>query len=218
LKLELYFRRPEYLINRLGVLWWEKTHPRDPWMARDMVAILDDWIRPSDRGIEFGSGRSTVWLASRLQSLISIELDANWREKVAADIKKNRLEAKVDLRFFPIDVAWKNDIENSPYVRAVDDVSNVSIDFVLVDGWARGHCALVGIRKLKPGGVLVIDDIHAHCPLPSRRVLRGKLPPVLRREGQYHPPVFEKVMQELKGWRCIWTGNGKQDTALWQKP
>jgi len=186
-------------------------------MADEMVRILDEWIRETDVVIEFGSGRSTTWLAKRSGSLISIELDDEWLEIVRGQLEDNGLSHKVDLRYFAAGGEnWKLNIESCDYVRSVDDVPDNSVDLVLVDGWARSYCALVGIKKLKPGGILVFDDIHSHWPLSDKRLRRGKIPPLIRSKA--HPSHMEKVMHALQNWRCIWVGNGKQDTALWIKP
>ena len=212
----IWLTRPDYVVNRLKVWWWERQHPNDPWLTADIVNLLEDWLKPTDRGIEFGSGRSTTWFGRRVGHLISVELDDTWLGLVESQLKEFGVESRVDIRYFPIDQDWKMDIDNSPYVRAVDDVPDESVDFVLVDGWARAHCSLIGMAKLKPGGVLIIDDIQTHSPLPEYRVKRGRIPPFQLK--QHNPALFETVMEELKCWRCIWTANGKKDTALWVKP
>lgn len=212
-----WLNRPDYLVNRLRVYLWEKSHPDDPWIADEMVRILDEWLRAEDVGIEFGSGRSTPWLASRISHLVSIEHDSYWWTLVHNALSNANLSSKVDLRLIEFDPRqWKETPEHSPYVNSVNDVPDNSVDFVLVDGWARSYCALVGMQKLKPGGILVFDDIHSHYPLTAKRLRRPRLPPLIRTEP--HPPHFANVIRALRHWRCIWVGNGKQDTALWVKP
>jgi len=41
---------------------YEKTHPDAPWLTAHAIAFLVDWLRPEDTGVEWGSGRSTLWL------------------------------------------------------------------------------------------------------------------------------------------------------------
>ena len=42
------------------------------------ISILASVLRPSDNGLEYGSGRSTVWFARRTTSLISVETSRLW--------------------------------------------------------------------------------------------------------------------------------------------
>lgn len=105
------------------------------------------------------------------------------------------------------------ELPDSRYVRIIDEVSDESLDFVLVDGLARSWCALAAIPKLRPGGLLVIDNANWYLPgpYPSRS-------PNSRNElGPAGPEWFE-VSYALARWRCIWTSNGVTDTAMWVKP
>ena len=62
-----------YLIDRTELLLYERRHPDLPWLTREAVDFLASWLQPSDHGLEWGSGRSTVWLAQRVSRLVSIE-------------------------------------------------------------------------------------------------------------------------------------------------
>lgn len=44
------------------------------------------------------------------------------------------------------------------YVRAIDEFPDSHFDFILVDGYYRQPCALRALRKMKPGGLFVIDN------------------------------------------------------------
>ena len=216
MNLNLWLRRPDYLVNRMGVWLWERTHPNAPWLTADMVRILDDWLKPTDHGIEFGGGRSTAWLATRTAHLVTIEYDRQWLEFIRQQLKKNGTDDRVDLRF--VDDSPKPGVKfaDCPFVRSISDVPDASVDFALVDGGNRANCVMVGMNKLKSGGILVFDDVHSHVPLPPSRANRGQLPPTSVAECT--PPELSTAMNELNQWRCIWTGNGVQDCALWLKP
>jgi hypothetical protein len=51
-------------------------------------------------------------------------------------------------------------------VRVLDEIPDLSLDFVLVDGIYRNFGALRSIAKIKPCGLIVDDNVN--CFLPSR--------------------------------------------------
>ena len=199
-----------YVVDRLGVAIDQRRHPDHPWLTRAAVAFLEDWIKPTDRGFEWGSGRSTIWFARRMVSLTSVEHDFAWAERVKGWIAKHGLEQKISY-LFAEDGAREE--PSSQYVRAIADVPNGSLNLVLVDGVARAHCAVAALDKIAVGGILIIDNANWYLPGPraSRSPnSRNGLPPV--------DPTWSEVKRRLADWRCLWTSNGVFDTAIWFRP
>ncbi|MGV3660319.1 MAG: O-methyltransferase [Prosthecobacter sp.] len=166
--------RPLYLAGRLQNWLYEKRHPDHPWLAPDAIAWLDANLRPDMQGFEWGSGRSTLWFAKRLASLTSIESDATWFQQVARMVHEAAL-TNVDLRHIPLDHpdadTYQNEYDPLPRNPAtILDLPDASLDFVVVDGWYRPVCARAALPKLKPGGILLIDNTdwndppHIHVP------------------------------------------------------
>jgi predicted O-methyltransferase YrrM len=48
---------------------------------------------------------------------------------------------------------------------AIVSEPDASLDFVVVDGWYRPVCARAALSKLKPGGLLLIDNTDWKDPL-----------------------------------------------------
>ena len=126
------------------------------------------------RGFEWGSGRSTLWFAKRLQHLIIIESDSAWHAEVSRMVAERGV-TNVDLRLIPLDHEESGTYEPdySPLPAnpsAILSVADVSLDFVVVDGWYRPVCTRAALPKLKPGGLLLIDNTdwqhppHIHVP------------------------------------------------------
>lgn len=117
-------------------------------------SILDDEFVV----FEQGSGGSTVWLAERVERVISIEHSREWLEAIQASLDERGLN-NVVLRFEPLNPAnWLNPWED--YAKVILEYRNGIFDLVYVDGWdpARLPCAAYAVNKLKPGGYMVIDD------------------------------------------------------------
>ena len=196
------------MLDRVASLVHQRRHPRDPWLTPTMVELLDDWLRKTDAGLELGSGRSTHWFARRLAHLTSVEHDALWYAEVQRQLAEASLH--VDYRLCPDGAGEKADSE---YVGVVRSMAAASLDFVLVDGAARDHCALASIEKLRAGAILVVDNVNWFLPQREPRA------PASRGIDQGpSTPEWGRFASEVASWRTIWTTDGVTDTALWVKP
>lgn len=203
------YRTPRYIYDRLRQMRYEQTHSADPWLTPEAIRLLETLLRPTDRGIEFGSGRSTAWFAQRVASLISVEHDQLWHDKVSATLKAHRI-TNVDYILAPLDQPEDNGGE-SRYAYEALKADEDSIDFALVDGMYRGYVAKFILPKIKTGGMLVIDNVNWY--LPSRSRSPNSRTPELGPKGD----VWREVAAELSNWRSIWTGSGVWDTAIFIK-
>jgi hypothetical protein len=86
---------PSCFWRRLVREAFRRQHPEAPAIVANAVIILDNWLRPTDRGLEWGSGRSTIWLASRVAHVLSVEHNPVWYTRVQDAIAARGLVAKV---------------------------------------------------------------------------------------------------------------------------
>jgi len=187
-----------YLFHRSILDLRQRRHPDDPWLTADAIAFLGQWVQPGDRCLEWGSGRSTWWLAARGASVATVEHDEAW---AAAVLAKPSGPGAIELVHVAAD-------REDDYVAAHPDLGGV--DLALIDGIHREGCALRAVTEVRPGGLLVVDNIERH--LPSRSTS-----PEAR--GQQAPePGWRAFAEATEGWRRWWTTNGVTDTALWFKP
>lgn len=200
---------PRYVRDRLTLMAYERANPDQPWLTRTMVEILDTLLLPDDVGLEFGSGRSTRWFARRVGHLTSVEHNRDWYVRVEKQLES--IGKAVDYRLHE-DGATES--QDSAYVKVARSISPSSLDFVLVDGMARDHCAHASLDKLKPGGMLIIDNVNWYLPRESKT----HSPNSRDLEDGYASSVWQQIGDEIQGWRSIWTTNGVTDTALWIKP
>ena len=137
---------PRYILNRLALMHYEHKYPESPWLTQSMIKILDNWLHPTDVGLEFGSGHSTLWFSRRVAHLTSVEHDPVWYTKVNQKLctPKDNL-GKVSYHLCEDGVKAG---ENSTYVTVARKIAPNSLDFVLIDGVARSYCAMASIDKL----------------------------------------------------------------------
>jgi len=128
-----------------------------PWWNDRAIRYITEQLRPGDQVFEWGSGASTIWLCDHGAKVISIEHDADWVEKVASRCPT------ADIRAIPGSAENDEYIEDQAdrsgdYIGAIDEFADGSFDIVIVDGLYRPECLRRGASKVKPGGLLILDD------------------------------------------------------------
>ena len=200
---------PRYVGNRIRDLVYQRVHPTDPWLTPEAVRLLATLLHPTDRGAEFGSGRSTLWFAARVAELTSVETNARWHEAVTRQLKERSVD-NVDYILVPEDHPAENG--DGPYAKVALTFPDASLDFALVDGYYRDYTAKYIMPKVKPGGLLIIDNINWHLPCQS------KAPGTRPAELGPATSTWAELGQALAAWRTIWTSNGVWDTAIFFRP
>jgi predicted O-methyltransferase YrrM len=114
--------------------------------------------------LELGSGRSTLWFAKRVKSLISVESDKGWFNRVQKQLNALSM-VNVDYIYAPLTA--NEEFSTSPYLAPVLKASDATFDFILVDGEWRDQAAFAGISKLKHGGILIVDNVTWFLPSAS---------------------------------------------------
>jgi predicted O-methyltransferase YrrM len=200
---------PRYIRARARQALYQRAHPDAPWLTPEAIRLLDSMLRPSDIGAEFGSGRSTLWLARRCAHLTSAEHDEQWHARVSAELLGEGI-THVDYQLHPRDEPDATG-DRSAYAQVARFFHDESIDFALVDGAYRDHVTLFLLPKIRPGGMLVIDNVNWYLPSPTTSP--ASLPPSAT------PPTaaWEQAAAALANWRRIWTSSGASDTAIFVK-
>jgi predicted O-methyltransferase YrrM len=147
--------------------------PAYPWINAGAVRYLRAHLAPDMRVLEFGGGRSTIYFSRLAGSLVTVEHNEKWRRKVAALIERFGA-ANVTLTFLPPGAQAADGVARPPawehvgmtprrpefaaYFDHILGYPDEHFDVVLVDGRARVECALNAMDKIKPGGLLVLDN------------------------------------------------------------
>lgn len=175
-------RTPFYGLKYYSV--WRKFQAADrnsvddqmPWMSFPAVDFLKKIIRPDMHVFEYGSGGSTLFWASRVQRVISVEHDRDWFERMQQVLILRQLsnvtyllrEAHHDPDYQKRDFHSPDDYVSSDqhyagknfeaYVKVLDEYPDESFDVIIVDGRARPSCIKHGLKKIKRGGYLIVDN------------------------------------------------------------
>lgn len=121
--------------------------------------FLFSLLKPEMEVLEWGSGSSTRAIAKRVSTIVSIEHDRKWFDKVLAQ----NLPNNVQYHFVP-----RNREERRGHDGTYEDYYDYikfptmlakRYDIIFVDGRARVECARQAIDLLKGEGSILIHDI-----------------------------------------------------------
>lgn len=162
---------------------------QQPWLVPAAIPFIEARLRPGMAALEWGAGRSTLWLARLGLSVVSIEARADWVEEAQERVALAGLAGLV--RFVPVAAVRGTSLAGA-VAAAADNFAPHSFDLVLVDGPFKAACLRAACAALKPRGHLVLDDSHA----ADVAALAGPLAP----------------------WRVAAFDNGIWQTAVFQAP
>lgn len=135
-----------------------------PMLTYGAIGFLESYIQADSRVLEFGSGGSTIWLASRAGQVISIEDSEGWSHRIP------RL-GNVELRVIPCTGDWYHDGVEHLYSTAA--ANDGGFDVIVIDGKARIDCAREALSLVNPGGLIVLDDLHDTLIEPAIKILKS---------------------------------------------
>lgn len=182
-------------------------YPGRPWTSQASILFFDKALTKEMVGLEYGSGRSTVYFARKLKKLVSIEHYEGWYNKVIQELDKEGITnvdyyliAKQDTPDFieETEIEFSKLNGNEPrnhyanYYNKVNEYPDDHFDFVLIDGRARVNCGLNAMKKLKSGGIFVLDNS----------------------ERKRYAPLHHA----LNKWPQVNTTTGLTNTTIWIKP
>ena len=143
---------PRVLIDEAARLFFDHRRPV-PWISYRATRDLSRLIQPDWRVLEFGSGMSTIWFSRRAGSVVSIESDRVWYERVQA-LVKGHANVRALLRS-----------TECPAYSDVSEWPDGFFDLLLVDGDCRPQCVERASPKVRSGGFIYLDNIDndAEC-------------------------------------------------------
>ncbi|MBC8756380.1 FkbM family methyltransferase [Kordia sp. YSTF-M3] len=149
--LETYFFSKKYLIPKGWFLSRFLLSPVDeknvplPWFTYASIHFITQKLNTSFTVFEFGSGNSTLWFASKVKSVFSVEHDADFYAH-----KRNELKSfeNIQCELIPL---------GEGYSDKILDFDN-AFDIIVIDGRERVNCAKNSIKALKKDGIIIWDN------------------------------------------------------------
>lgn len=114
-----------------------------PWYTYPAIEYLNQFDFSEKNIFEFGSGNSSLYWASRVKSVVSVESDPAWYDIVKNSLKSNQ---KLMLRQ-----------DGVSHVNSLAELG-MKFDIIVIDGNWRRNCAHLAVDYLKSGGIVILDN------------------------------------------------------------
>lgn len=143
---------------KLDTPWWTYT-------AIDQVSEYLEKLHHKARVFEYGSGASTLWLAKRAQSVISIEHDHDWYAQLSTYTVN---QPNIILQLCPGQLMTQPNpnaaitpkyphLNFADYVHSIHQLDRL-FDLIVIDGRCRNLCFLQALAHLAPTGYIIFDN------------------------------------------------------------
>lgn len=129
-----------------------------PWMNYHFVEFLSKRLNRGMEVFEYGSGNSTYYWSSRVKSVISVEYNESWYDKMKDNLPDN------------VKLVFNKEIETNGYAEEVKNHS-LLFDIIIIDGRNRIDCINISIHKLKRHGIIILDDSHEPKYMEAFKIL-----------------------------------------------
>ncbi len=122
-----------------------------PWLTYPMIELLSERVKKHWRVFEYGSGSSSLWWASRVEKVVSVEHDRSWYEHTRQHMPANTTLYHEEL------AAKGSGAENPNYFRCIEK-QNELFEVIVVDGRERVNCLKTAVPHLSQDGVIILDN------------------------------------------------------------
>ena len=116
-----------------------------PWVTYSFIKFIDERLTRDMDIFEYGSGNSTLWYASRVNSVTSIENDIEWYEKIKETLPSNA------------EIYYEKLVYGGKYSKYITTIKK-QFHIVIVDGRDRINSIKNSINYATDDGVIVLDD------------------------------------------------------------
>jgi predicted O-methyltransferase YrrM len=126
---------------------------RLPWLPFRLIDELQLSLGQGARVFEYGGGGSTLWFLDRGATVVTVEHHPDWARALHEAVGSSARGGAWTLLQPVTDAGF------DAYVDAIRAYRDGEFDLVVVDGRERGRCAHAALDKIRPGGLLVVDDV-----------------------------------------------------------
>ena len=140
---------------RYPAAWWRarrRRMPERPWIVPAAIGFLRRRIRSDWTVLELGAGRSTPWFARRAATVLSFEDNEFWADQTRERLRELGL-SNGDLRQLPVE-----GFENAVDLLPASSFDLVVVDFLEAPAVTRVDVLKPAMKKVRPGGLLLLDD------------------------------------------------------------
>lgn len=111
-----------------------------PWYSYPAIEFLSQFDFSEKQIFEFGSGNSTIWWGNRGKSVVSVEHNPDWYQKM--------------INAVPANVMLYLESDKCQYLSRL----NQQFDIIIIDAIWRDECVRQSLKHIADSGMIIIDD------------------------------------------------------------
>ena len=133
-------------------------------MSDEEIKKIEQYLKPTNTFLEWGSGGSTLYFSKLVLEYISIEYDIKWYKRIKRQILVNQYKnikyiyCPPDNNTAPTGHKNSNPKDFLSYVNIVDNIPKTRYDTVLIDGRSRVACAKKILHYIDQNSVIFVHD------------------------------------------------------------
>lgn len=182
-----------------------------PWFVFEATEWLDAFLKKDMIVFEWGSGASTLYLATRVKKVVSVEHNNEWYKAiskrlasagpsnceyilksprpVSGAMRDSSANKKMQGGYLSFSPEYRN-FSFEEYCQVIDSFPDKYFDLIIIDGRARNSCIFHAINKVKKSGVLLLDNSERKEYLPGISLLAN-----WKRKDFWGPGQFQGFWQ-----------------------
>lgn len=121
-----------------------------PWYTYPAIEFIEGILQPYFKVFEYGSGNSTIWYSKRVETIVTVENNKTWYDKLSFEISKNK----------NVELIYKGNLLEYPY--SIQEYPNNHFDIIVIDGRSRNLCTFICWKHLNPNGIIIFDNTDRH--------------------------------------------------------
>lgn len=142
-----------------------------PFLVMDAIRYLDGLVKPGMKVMELGGGNSSLWFLSKGAKVTTYEHDVHWGQMVYETVENEPL--KYNENNFELKV-----MQGTATLTDIMNQEDASFDIILIDSMnqytRRNDCIRAAMKKIKPGGWLILDNSDNPINWKGAELLAGK--------------------------------------------
>lgn len=116
-----------------------------PWVTYPFIDFIYERLNKEIDIFEFGSGNSTLFYATKVKSITTVEHDKQWFNKISKIIPENTK------------IIFQEADTDGDYCRCIKK-TNKKFDIIIVDAVDRVNCIYNSLDSLSDNGMIILDD------------------------------------------------------------
>lgn len=116
-----------------------------PWVTYPFIDFIYERLNKEIDIFEFGSGNSTLFYATKVKSITTVEHDKQWFNKISKIIPENSK------------IIFQEADTDDDYCRCIKK-TNKKFDIIIVDAVDRVNCIYNSLDSLSDNGIIILDD------------------------------------------------------------